>query len=153
VLVQGEPEVALVQGEPAEVAFVQAEPAEVAFVQAEPAEVALVQGKPAEMALFQAEPAEMALVQGEPAEVALVQGEPGEALVLMDKSGLDVAPGHHREVPVDQMEPGRVVHQAGAVGGTENQNSNTISFLQQLYLWYDIKHYHRTQYTFIYRKV
>jgi hypothetical protein len=71
----------------------------------------------------------------------------------MDKSGLDVAPGHHREVPVDQMEPGHVVHQAGTVGGTENKNSNTISFLQQLYLWYVIKHYHRTQCTFIDRKV
>lgn len=92
------------------------------------------------------------LVQGEP-EVALVQDEPGEALVLVDKSGLDVAPGHHREVPVDQMEPGHVVYLADAVRGTENKNGNTISFVQQLYLWYVIKDYHRTQYTFIYRKV
>jgi len=48
-----------------------------------------------------------------------------DVLVLVDKSALvishlDVAPGYHTEVPVDQMEPGHV-YQADAVGGTENK--------------------------------
>jgi len=63
-----------------------------------------------------------------------------------------VAPGHHTEVPVDQMEPGHV-YQADAVGGTENKKVTKSLVLQQLYLWYVIKQSHRTQYTFIYRKV
>jgi hypothetical protein len=59
-------------------------------------------------------------------------------------SGLDVAPGHHTEVPVDQTEPGHVVYQADAVGGTENINTTQSVVLQQLFLWHVIKHYQGT---------
>jgi hypothetical protein len=71
-----------------------------------------------------------------------------DVLVLMDKSDLvvshlDVAPGHHTEVPVDQVEPGHV-YQPDAVGETENKKVTPSVVLQQLYLCYVIKQYHRT---------